>query len=109
MRFLSGGNQQKAIVARWLALKPKVLIFIEPTRGIDVNAKAGIYHLMRDLARSGAAIMMISSDLPEILGAADRIIVMREGRVAGEFARGTSEAEIMLAATGEQILSGAAA
>jgi ribose transport system ATP-binding protein len=101
MRFLSGGNQQKAIVARWLALKPKVLIFIEPTRGIDVNAKAGIYHLMRDLARNGAAIMMISSDLPEVLGAADRILVMREGRMAGEFARGASEAQIMLAATGE--------
>ena len=103
MRFLSGGNQQKAIVARWLALKPKVLIFIEPTRGIDVNAKAGIYHLMRDLARNGTAIMMISSDLPEILGAADRILVMREGRIAGEFARGASEAEVMLTATGEAV------
>jgi len=101
MRFLSGGNQQKAIVARWLALKPKVLIFIEPTRGIDVNAKAGIYHLMRDLARNGTAIMMISSDLPEILGAADRILVMREGRIAGEFGRGASEAQVMLTATGE--------
>jgi ribose transport system ATP-binding protein len=101
MRFLSGGNQQKTIVARWLALKPKVLIFIEPTRGIDVNAKAGIYHLMRELARGGAAIMMISSDLPEILGAADRILVMRDGRIAGEFGRDVSEADIMLAATGE--------
>jgi ribose transport system ATP-binding protein len=109
MRFLSGGNQQKAIVARWLALRPKVLIFIEPTRGIDVNAKAGIYHLMRDLARDGAAVMMISSDLPEILGAADRIIVMREGRIAAEFARGATEAQIMLAATGEQKLAGEAA
>jgi ribose transport system ATP-binding protein len=109
MRFLSGGNQQKAIVARWLALQPKVLIFIEPTRGIDVNAKAGIYHLMRDLARNGAAVMMISSDLPEILGAADRILVMREGRIAGEFSRGATEAEIMLSATGEQKLAVAAA
>jgi ribose transport system ATP-binding protein len=109
MRFLSGGNQQKAIVARWLALKPKVLIFIEPTRGIDVNAKAGIYHLMRDLARNGAAVMMISSDLPEILGAADRILVMREGRIAGEFPRGATEAEIMLSATGEKHLAGEAA
>jgi len=103
MRLLSGGNQQKAIVARWLALKPRVLIFIEPTRGIDVNAKAGIYHLMRELARSGAAIMMISSDLPEILGVADQILVMREGRIVGSFARGASEAEIMLAATGEHL------
>lgn len=108
MRYLSGGNQQKAIVARWLALKPKVLIFIEPTRGIDVNAKAGIYHLMRDLARSGTAVMMISSDLPEVLGAADRIVVMREGRIAGEFPRGATEAEVMLAATGERKLAGAA-
>lgn len=101
MRFLSGGNQQKAIVARWLALKPKVLIFIEPTRGIDVDAKASIYQLMRDLARAGTAVMMVSSDLPEILGASDRIIVMREGRIVGEFGRTASEAELMLAATGE--------
>ncbi|CAN7227403.1 sugar ABC transporter ATP-binding protein [Devosia sp. LjRoot3] len=101
MRFLSGGNQQKAIVARWLALRPKVLIFIEPTRGIDVDAKASIYHLMRDLARAGTAVMMVSSDLPEILGASDRIVVMREGRIAGEFGRTATEAELMLAATGE--------
>jgi ribose transport system ATP-binding protein len=101
MRFLSGGNQQKAIVARWLALRPKVLIFIEPTRGIDVDTKASIYHLMRDLARAGAAVMMISSDLPEILGASDRILVMREGRIVGQFDRSASEAELMLAATGE--------
>lgn len=101
MRFLSGGNQQKAIVARWLALKPKVLIFIEPTRGIDVDAKASIYHLMRDLARAGTAVMMVSSDLPEILGASDRILVMREGRIVGEFGRSATETELMLAATGE--------
>lgn len=107
MRFLSGGNQQKAIVARWLALKPKVLIFIEPTRGIDVDAKASIYHLMRDLARAGTAVMMVSSDLPEILGASDRILVMREGRIVGEFDRTASEADLMLAATGE--MEGAAA
>ena len=88
-------------MARWLALKPKVLIFIEPTRGIDVNAKAGIYHLMRDLARNGTAIMMISSDLPEILGAADRVLVMRGGGIVGAFARGAGEAEVMLTATGE--------
>jgi ribose transport system ATP-binding protein len=99
--FLSGGNQQKAIVARWLALKPKVLIFIEPTRGIDVNAKAGIYHLMRDLARDGAAVMMISSDLPEVIGAADRVLVMRAGTIVDEFAHGATEHDIMLAATGE--------
>ena len=101
IKFLSGGNQQKVIVARWLALAPKALIFIEPTRGIDVNAKAGIYKLMRDLARGGAAIMMVSSDLPEVLGAADRVLVMRAGTIVGEVPRGATEAEIMLAATGE--------
>lgn len=102
IRLLSGGNQQKAIVARWLALKPGVLIFIEPTRGIDVNAKAGIYHLMRDLARGGAGIIMISSDLPEVIGAADRILVMREGTIVAEHKAGASETAIMLDATGEQ-------
>ncbi len=100
IQALSGGNQQKAIVARWLAMKPKLLIFIEPTRGIDVNAKAGIYHLMRDLAREGAAILMISSDLPEVIGAADRIVVMQAGRIVGEFPHGAEETEIMHAATG---------
>jgi ribose transport system ATP-binding protein len=101
IKFLSGGNQQKAIVARWLALRPKVLIFVEPTRGIDVNAKAAIYHLMRDLARQGTAIMMVSSDLPEIIGASDRILVMRQGRIVGEFGPDAEESTIMLAATGE--------
>ena len=103
IKSLSGGNQQKTIVARWLALDPKLLIFIEPTRGIDVNAKAGIYHLMRELARKGAAIMMVSSDLPEVLGTADRVLVMRLGELAGEFARGATEAQLMLAATGEKV------
>jgi ribose transport system ATP-binding protein len=101
IKVLSGGNQQKAIVARWLALKPKVLIFIEPTRGIDVNAKAGIYHLMRELARQGTAIMMISSDLPEVIGAADRVLVMRAGTIVASFPHGAAETDIMLAATGE--------
>lgn len=101
IKFLSGGNQQKAIVARWLALKPRVLIFIEPTRGIDVNAKAGIYHLMRELARQGTAILMVSSDLPEIIGAADRVLVMRAGTIVAEFPHGAAETDIMLAATGE--------
>lgn len=102
IKFLSGGNQQKAIVARWLAIKPKVLIFVEPTRGIDVNAKAGIYHLMRDLARQGTGIVMISSDLPELIGAADRILVMREGTIVAEHAHGAVETAIMLDATGEK-------
>ncbi|MGH6806278.1 MAG: sugar ABC transporter ATP-binding protein, partial [Ensifer adhaerens] len=105
IKALSGGNQQKAIVARWLALAPRLLIFIEPTRGIDVNAKAGIYHLMRDLARKGAAIMMVSSDLPEVLGASDRILVMRSGRLVAAFPRGVCEADVMLAATGEEAVA----
>ncbi len=106
IRGLSGGNQQKVIVARWLSMNPRLLIFIEPTRGIDVNAKAGIYHLMRDLARDGAAILMISSDLPEVIGAADRIVVMQQGRIAAEFPRGAGEREVMHAATDDA--SGAA-
>ncbi|GLQ53678.1 sugar ABC transporter ATP-binding protein [Devosia nitrariae] len=100
IQFLSGGNQQKVVVARWLSLAPKVLIFIEPTRGVDVNAKAGIYNLMRELARGGAAIMMISSDLPEVLGVSDRILVMREGRIVAEHRRGVGEATVMADATG---------
>jgi ribose transport system ATP-binding protein len=100
VQFLSGGNQQKVVVARWLSLAPKVLIFIEPTRGVDVNAKVAIYDLMREMARGGAAVMMISSDLPEVLGASDRILVMREGRIAAEHRRGVSEATIMADATG---------
>lgn len=101
IRALSGGNQQKAIVARWLSMRPKLLIFIEPTRGIDVNSKAGIYHLMRDLAREGAGILMISSDLPEVIGAADRVLVMQGGAIVAEFPHGASEQDIMHAATAE--------
>ncbi|TNC63104.1 sugar ABC transporter ATP-binding protein [Rubellimicrobium roseum] len=100
VRTLSGGNQQKVIVARWLAMTPRVLVFVEPTRGIDVNAKASIYTIMRDLARRGSAVMVVSSDLPEVMGVSDRILVMREGRLVGETARGASEAEVMALATG---------
>jgi len=99
IQSLSGGNQQKAIVARWLALSPAVLIFVEPTRGIDVNTKSSIYAQMRKLAQDGAAVMMISSDLPEVLGASDRVLVMSDGQIVAEFPRGTSEAEVMMAAT----------
>ena len=81
---LSGGNQQKVVLARWLAAKPKVLILDEPTRGIDVGAKAEIYHLIDDLANQGLGIMFISSELPEILGLSDRIYVMQNGRITGE-------------------------
>ena len=83
-RFLSGGNQQKVVLAKWLAVQPGVLIFDEPTRGVDVGAKAGIHDLMRGLAREGVAILMISSEMPELIGLADRILVMRDGQLAGE-------------------------
>jgi inositol transport system ATP-binding protein len=81
---LSGGNQQKVVLARWLALKPKVLIVDEPTRGVDVAAKAEVHELLDGLAASGIAIVAISSELPEILAISDRIITMRQGRVTGE-------------------------
>ena len=85
-RNLSGGNQQKVVLAKWLAAQSEVLIFDEPTRGIDVGAKYEIYLLMNELARQGKALLMISSELPEVLGMADRILVMHEGRITGEIA-----------------------
>ncbi len=94
---LSGGNQQKVIVARWLASNPRVLILDEPTRGIDVGAKAEIHRLMSDLAQQGIGILMISSELPEILGMSDRIIIMREGRIVGELSRAEANQEQILA------------
>ena len=104
VRYLSGGNQQKVVVAKWLATEPRVLIFDEPTRGIDVGAKAGIHDLMRALARQGVAILMVSSELPEVIGMSDRIVVMRDGHVAGELPPGSSEADIILLATGQEDL-----
>jgi ribose transport system ATP-binding protein len=98
---LSGGNQQKVIIARWLSLNPKLLILDEPTRGIDVGAKAEIHALMSQLARQGVGVLMISSELPEILGVSDRILVMHEGRVVREFQHGeATQDEIMLSAAG---------
>jgi rhamnose transport system ATP-binding protein len=84
---LSGGNQQKIVLGKWLANKPRFLILDEPTRGIDVGAKAEIHRLMGELAKQGVAILMISSELPEVLGMSDRVLVMREGRIVAEFAR----------------------
>ena len=101
VRFLSGGNQQKVVLAKWLATRSKVFLFDEPTRGIDVGAKAGIHELIRELARSGAAVLMISSELPEVIGMSDRILVMRNGSIAGELPAGPTEADIMFLATGE--------
>jgi ABC-type sugar transport system ATPase subunit len=96
VRKLSGGNQQKVVLARWLARKPKVLILDEPTRGIDVGAKAEIYHLIDDLARTGVAVLVISSELPEVLGLADRIIVMQNGHITGELDRADASEEAIL-------------
>jgi ABC-type sugar transport system ATPase subunit len=95
---LSGGNQQKAVLSKWLATRPRVLIMDEPTRGIDVGAKAEIHRLMSGLAREGLAVLMISSELPEIMGMSDRILVMREGTIVAEFARAAASQEAIAAA-----------
>ncbi|MGR3939501.1 sugar ABC transporter ATP-binding protein [Streptomyces sp. BRA346] len=100
IRFLSGGNQQKVVLARWLALAPRILLFDEPTRGIDVGAKSAIHDLVRRLALDGAAVLMISSELPELLGMSDRIIVMRDGRIAGELPAGATEEDVVALAVG---------
>jgi len=102
VQYLSGGNQQKVVLAKWLAVDADVLLFSDPTRGIDVNAKAGIHRLIRSLARSGKAILMASSDLPEVIGMSDRILVMWDGRIYGELPAGATEAEIMALATGQR-------
>jgi ABC-type sugar transport system ATPase subunit len=100
--FLSGGNQQKVVLAKWLAMHPKVLIMDEPTRGIDVGAKAEVHALMSQLAQAGMGIIMISSELPEIMGMSDRILVMHEGRVAAILERAEATQErIMAYASGE--------
>ena len=98
---LSGGNQQKVMLAKWLDVKPSVLILDEPTRGIDVGAKADVHELIGELARAGVAIILISSDLPEVLAMSDRVLVMREGHQMGVFAGGELQQErIMTAAVG---------
>lgn len=93
VRQLSGGNQQKVVLGKWLATNPRILIMDEPTRGIDVGAKAEIHQLMRKLAGEGMAILMISSELPEVLGMSDRVLVMNSGRIVGEFDRQAATAE----------------
>ncbi len=99
-RELSGGNQQKVVLAKWLSTRPRILILDEPTRGIDVGTKAAVHGLMSQLAAQGMAILMISSELPEVLGMSDRILVMREGRLTGHFTRAEATQEkIMTAAT----------
>lgn len=101
VQYLSGGNQQKVVIGKWLATQPQVLILDEPTRGVDIGAKAEIYQLMNRLAAEGLAILLISSDLPEVLGMSDRILVMHEGRINGEFTRDQATQEnVMTAASG---------
>ena len=102
-QFLSGGNQQKVVLAKWLASDADVFIFDEPTRGIDVESKASIHDMIRALTKQGIAVLMISSELPEIVGMSDRVLVMWDGQVAGELPAKSSEQEIMLMATGHTL------
>jgi L-arabinose transport system ATP-binding protein len=98
IRLLSGGNQQKVILARWMSGPVKVYLLDEPTRGIDVGARAEIYRLIQKMAEEGAAVVVISSDLPEVMGLSDRLIVMREGAQSAEFTRAEATPEKVLAA-----------
>ena len=101
---LSGGNQQKVVLGKWLATEPKLLIIDEPTRGIDVGTKAEVHRLMSELAGRGLAVLMISSELPEVLGMADRVLVMHEGRITGELSRAEADEEnVVRLATGQAV------
>ena len=102
MTSLSGGNQQKVVLAKWLGRRPSVLIVDEPTRGIDIGTKAEVHRLLEELAAQGVALLVISSELPEVLRLANRILVMREGRLVAEFAHAdATEETIVAAATGQ--------
>jgi ribose transport system ATP-binding protein len=108
VQLLSGGNQQKVVLSKWLFNNPKILILDEPTWGVDVGAKVEIYKLINSLVKDGLSIIMVSSDLPEILGISNRVIVMREGRIVGEFLpKETTEEEIVACASGVSLLSDA--
>jgi ribose transport system ATP-binding protein len=103
VKDLSGGNQQKVVIAKWIGIGPKVLILDEPTRGVDVGAKREIYQLMNELTDRGVAIIMVSSELPEVLGMSDRILVVHEGKISGELTKSEATQEkIMTLATGGQ-------
>ena len=101
VHHLSGGNQQKVVIAKWLARRPGVLILDEPTKGIDVGAKAAVHAVTSEFARDGGGVLMISSDLPEILGMSDRVLVMRRGRLRGEFTRAEATSEVLLRAASD--------
>jgi rhamnose transport system ATP-binding protein len=107
-RELSGGNQQKVVLAKWLSTKPRILILDEPTRGIDVGTKAAVHALMSKLASEGMAILMISSELPEVLGMSDRVIVMREGSITGHFTRAEATQEKIISAATQAVTTGSA-
>jgi rhamnose transport system ATP-binding protein len=98
--LLSGGNQQKVMLARQLLADPKVLVLEEPTQGVDVGAKEEIHRIVWERASSGVGVLAVSSDLPEVLRVADRILVMRDGRIVAEFARGVSDLDVLAAAAG---------
>ncbi|MDQ0765526.1 sugar ABC transporter ATP-binding protein [Streptomyces canus] len=106
---LSGGNQQKVVLARQLAGEPRVLVLEEPTQGVDIGAKAEIHQLVFDLADAGNAVLLVSTDLPEVLQLADRLLVLRGGGVVGEFGRGASQADVLATAAGEKSQERAAA
>jgi L-arabinose transport system ATP-binding protein len=97
IQFLSGGNQQKVVIAKWLTTRPRILILDEPTRGIDIGAKAEIYEMIRELAGMGTAIVLVSSELPEVLANSDRIIVMADGHIAGELSRAEATEDAVMA------------
>jgi rhamnose transport system ATP-binding protein len=105
---LSGGNQQKVVIGKWLATEPRVIILDEPTKGIDVGSKAAVHAFMGELTAQGLAVIMVSSELPEILGMSDRVIVMREGRMAGTFEREGLTAETLVAAATGNVAAEAA-
>jgi rhamnose transport system ATP-binding protein len=107
-RELSGGNQQKIVLAKWLSTRPRILILDEPTRGIDVGTKAAVHALMSKLASEGMAILMISSELPEILGMSDRVLVMREGHLTGHFTRAEATQEKIISAATQAVATGSA-
>ena len=104
LEFLSGGNQQKVVLGKWLELGPKVLLLDEPTRGIDIGAKEEIYQLMDRSAKEGMAVLFVSSEMEEILGVSDRVLVMHEGAILGELSKNElSEESVMRLATGQSL------
>ena len=95
VKYLTGGNQQKVVISKWLQTEPKVLIMDEPTRGIDVKAKAEIHNIVRKLAESGVCVIFVSSEVSEVIKVSDRILVLSRGKISGEFKRGISQEEIL--------------